>query len=136
MVDARYPNRPGYLSPYKGQRYHVPDWRRGLAPNGEQEHFNHLHSSIHNVVELSFGVLKQKWRILYRMPSYPMEKQMMIVAATMCLHNFIRENHAEDKHFLKCDRNPDYNPLYLKDIEGIVFLKLLEIHRVWQMMIG
>jgi hypothetical protein len=39
-----------------------------------------------------------------------MEKQMMIVAATMCLHNFIRENHAEDKHFLKCDRNPDYLP--------------------------
>jgi hypothetical protein len=114
----------------------VPDWRRGPAPNGEQEHFNHLHSSIRNVVERSFGVLKQKWRILYRMPSYPMEKQMMIVAATMCLHNFIRENHAEDKHFLKCDRNPDYNPLYLKDIEGIVFLKLLEIHRVWQMMIG
>jgi hypothetical protein len=39
-----------------------------------------------------------------------MEKQMMIVAATMCLHNFIHENHAEDKHFLKCDRNPDYVP--------------------------
>jgi hypothetical protein len=39
-----------------------------------------------------------------------MEKQMMIVAATMCLHNFIRENHTEDKHFLKCDRNPDYIP--------------------------
>jgi hypothetical protein len=38
-----------------------------------------------------------------------MEKQM-IVAATMCLHNFIRENHAEDKHFLKCDRNSDYIP--------------------------
>jgi hypothetical protein len=39
-----------------------------------------------------------------------MEKQMMIVTATMCLHNFSRENHAEDKHFLKCDRNPDYIP--------------------------
>jgi hypothetical protein len=39
-----------------------------------------------------------------------MEKQMMIVAATMCLHNFIRENHAEDKHFLKCHRNHGYVP--------------------------
>jgi hypothetical protein len=28
-VDAGYPNRPGYLAPYKGQRYHIPDWRRG-----------------------------------------------------------------------------------------------------------
>jgi hypothetical protein len=32
MVDAGYPNRLGYLAPYKGQRYHVPDWRRGTAP--------------------------------------------------------------------------------------------------------
>jgi hypothetical protein len=48
---AGYPNRPAYLAPYKGQRYHVPDWRRGPTPRGEQELFNHLHSSIHNVVE-------------------------------------------------------------------------------------
>jgi hypothetical protein len=34
----------------------------------------------------------------------------MIVAVTMCLHNFIRENHAQDKEFRKCDRNPDYMP--------------------------
>jgi hypothetical protein len=37
-----------------------------------------------------------------------MEKQKMIVAATMCLHNFIRANSVEDKHFSKCDRDPDY----------------------------
>jgi hypothetical protein len=44
------------------------------------------------------------------MPSYPMKKQMMIIATTMCLHKFIRENHAQDKHFLKCDQNPGYIP--------------------------
>jgi hypothetical protein len=37
-----------------------------------------------------------------------MSKQKMIVAATMCLHNFIRENHALDRHFRRCDRDPDY----------------------------
>lgn len=110
MVDAGYPNRPGYLAPYKGERYHIPDWRRGPTPRGEHERFNHLHSSIRNVVERSFGVWKTKWRVLNKKPSYPMEKQKMIVAATMCLHNFIRENHTQDKHFLKCDRNPDYEP--------------------------
>ena len=109
-VDAGYPNRPGYLAPYKGERYHVPDWRRGPAPSSEQEWFNHLHSSIRNVVERSFGVWKMKWRVLLKMPSYPMEKQKMIVAATMCLHNFIRENQFDDKDFSKCDRNPDYVP--------------------------
>ena len=45
-VDAGYPNRSGYLAPYKGQRYHVPEWRRGPAPSGEQELFNNWHSSI------------------------------------------------------------------------------------------
>ena len=110
VVDTRYPNRLGYLSPYKGQRYHIQDWRDGPAPSGEQEVFNHLHSSLRNVVERTFGVWKMKWRILLKMPSYPMIKQKMIVAATMCLHNFIRENHALDKDFYRCDRDPDYVP--------------------------
>jgi hypothetical protein len=109
-LDARYPNRPVYLAPYKGQRYHVLEWRKGPAPSGEQELFNHLHSSIRNVVERSFGVWKMKWRILLKMPSYPIEKQKMIVATTMCLHNFIRENSVDDKLFSKCDRNSDYVP--------------------------
>jgi hypothetical protein len=51
-----------------------------------------------------------KWRILIKMPSYPMEKQKMIVAATMCLHNYIRETNVVDRDFHKCDRNPDYIP--------------------------
>ncbi|WVZ62967.1 hypothetical protein U9M48_012653 [Paspalum notatum var. saurae] len=98
------------LAPYKGQRYHVPDWRSGPAPSGEQEMFNHLHSSLRNVVERVFGVWKMKWRILLNMPSYPMNKQKMMVAATMCLYNFIRENHALDEDFVRCDRDPDYVP--------------------------
>jgi hypothetical protein len=110
MVDVGYPNRFEYLAPYKGQRYNVPDWRRGAAPSGEQETFNYFHSSIHNVVERAFRVWKMKWRILLKMPSYPMSKQKMIVVATMCFHNFIRENHAIDRHFRRCDRDPDYMP--------------------------
>jgi hypothetical protein len=108
MVDAGYPNRLGYLAPYKGQRYHIPYWRRGTAPSGKQETFNYLHSSIRNVVERAFGVWKMKWRILLKMPSYSMSKQKMIVTATMCLHNFICKNHVLDRHFYRCDRDPDY----------------------------
>jgi hypothetical protein len=26
VVDAGYPNRPGYLYAYKGERYHLPKW--------------------------------------------------------------------------------------------------------------
>jgi hypothetical protein len=110
LADAGYPNRPGYLAPYKGHRYHVPEWRKGPAPRGQQELFNHLHSCIRNVIERTFGVWKMKWRVVLKMPSYPMKKQKMIVAATMCLHNFIRENDSDDKDFSRCDRNPDYVP--------------------------
>jgi len=80
-VDASYPNRPGYLAPYKGARYHVPELRRGSAPSGAHELFNHLHSSLGNVVECAFGVLKIKWRVLLKMLTFPLEKQMMIIAA-------------------------------------------------------
>ena len=62
------------------------------------------------MVERCFGVWKMKWRILLKMPSYSLEKQKMIVAATMCLHNFIRENSTSDIDFIKCDRNIDYVP--------------------------
>jgi hypothetical protein len=44
------------------------------------------------------------------MPTYPMDKQKMIVAAAMCLHNFIRENSALDEDFYRCDRDLDYIP--------------------------
>jgi hypothetical protein len=110
MVDAGYPNRDGYLAPYKGQRYHVQEWRHGHAPNGEQEYFNYLHSSIRNVVERAFSVWKGKWRILFKMSSYPLDKQKMIVAATISLHNFIRENDVLDEDFERCDQDPDYVP--------------------------
>jgi hypothetical protein len=33
------------------------------------------------------------------MSSYKMEVQKMVVASTMCLHNYIHENHDLDKDF-------------------------------------
>jgi hypothetical protein len=110
MVNAGYPNRLRYLTSYKGQMYHIPDWRRGTTPSGEQEIFNYLHLNIHNVIERTFKIWKMKWRILLKMLSYPMSKQKMIVAVTMCLHNFILENHTLDRHFRRCDRDLNYIP--------------------------
>jgi hypothetical protein len=74
------------------------------------ETFNRVHSSIRNVIEPSFGLLKIKWQILYNMPSYPMYKQKMIVVATMVLHNFIREHGGEDEDFVGFDRDPIFTP--------------------------
>ncbi|KAL6288700.1 hypothetical protein ACE6H2_006210 [Prunus campanulata] len=99
LVDAGYPQMRGYLGPYKGERYHLPDFRRGVQPMGHKEVFNHAHSSLRSVIERTFGVWKKRWSILRDMPSYPFAKQVKIVIATMALHNYIRRHAKRDCHF-------------------------------------
>jgi hypothetical protein len=110
FVDSGYPNQPGYLAPYKGTKYHVPEWREGLAPRGKKELFNYTHSSLRNVIERSFGVLKMKWRILLDLSSFPMAKQSKIIMPCMTLHNFIRQSGMMDDLFDLCDQDENYNP--------------------------
>jgi hypothetical protein len=62
------------------------------------------------VIERAFGVLKEKWRILKHLQSYPMEKQAKIILACMVLHKFIRDNHENDDLFDMCDEDEDYVP--------------------------
>jgi hypothetical protein len=81
-----------------------------MEPNTPKEKFNRKHSSIRNVIERSFGLLKMKWEILYRIKKYPMWKQKMIVVACMVLHNFIREHNSEDADFARFDRDPNFMP--------------------------
>ena len=98
LVDSGYPNRSGYLAPYKTTRYHVPDFQNN-PPRGREETFNHRHSSLRNAIERAFGVLKMKWRILLGIPRRKLERQKMIISACMCLHNYIRDSKLSDQHF-------------------------------------
>ncbi|PPD86965.1 hypothetical protein GOBAR_DD16092 [Gossypium barbadense] len=34
LVDARYTNCEGFLAPFKGQRYHLNEWRQAISPTG------------------------------------------------------------------------------------------------------
>lgn len=111
LVDSGYPNRLGYLAPYRGTKYHLPEFRNGPRPSGKREHFNYLHSSLRNVIERSFGVLKMKWRVLLNLPSYPMAKQTKIILGCMALHNFIRESALGDEDFDMCDQDENYQPM-------------------------
>ena len=112
LVDSGYPNRTGYLAPFKGSTYHLPEFRirRQRAPQGKFDLFNFLHSSLRNVIERAFGVLKQKWRILKAVPSFPLRTQKHIIIACMALHNFIRDSKLRDEEFDKCDEDEDYMP--------------------------
>jgi hypothetical protein len=66
---------------------------------GSKEVFNYAHSSLRDVIERSFGVLKMKWRVLLSLPSFSLTKQSKIIIACMTLHNFIRESALHDRDF-------------------------------------
>ncbi|XP_014755851.1 protein ALP1-like [Brachypodium distachyon] len=106
LVDSGYPNWKGYLAPYKGQTYHLPEFRCGQPPIGKY----HAHSSLRNVIERSFGVLKEKWRILKAILHYSPRRQKKIIVACMVLHNFIRDTELRDEEFDKCDEDENYMP--------------------------
>lgn len=91
MVDSGYPNTLGYLSPIResGIRCHMPEFRRG-KPRGMEEHYNHRHSSLRMKVEMAFGQLKKRWKVLHNMPQMSKRYQMAIIVSTFTLHNFIR----------------------------------------------
>ncbi|KAL0295555.1 UNVERIFIED_CONTAM: hypothetical protein Sangu_2507200 [Sesamum angustifolium] len=56
-----YANAEGFLTLYKGVRYHLREWDRGTGgPRNKEELFNLKHSSARNVIERTFGLLKRK----------------------------------------------------------------------------
>jgi hypothetical protein len=109
-VDSGYPNRRGYLAPYKGNKYHIQDFQNGVEPRGRKEMFNYAHSSPRNVIERAFGVLKMKWHILLNIPCYPPKIQTHIIVACVALHNFIRLSHEHDSDFEILDTYENFMP--------------------------
>jgi hypothetical protein len=65
-------------------------------PTNKEELFNLCHSSAHNVIERTFGVLKKCFKILLLPPAYGMDIQAQILATLCALHNFIREHESDD----------------------------------------
>ncbi|CAN1237176.1 Putative nuclease HARBI1 [Linum grandiflorum] len=100
VVDSGYPNLPGFLAPYRHVTSHFQEIRRRGGPRGRDELFNFRHSSLRNVIERCFGVLKARFPILKFMRSYSFKKQTRIVIACCAIHNFIKI-HAEGDPLLE-----------------------------------
>ncbi|KAJ0046651.1 hypothetical protein Pint_05099 [Pistacia integerrima] len=64
LCDAGYTNGEGFLALYRGQRYHLSEWRQGHQPASPQEFFNMKHSQAGNCIERCFDILKARWGIL------------------------------------------------------------------------
>jgi hypothetical protein len=60
------------------------------------ELFNLRHASTRNIIEHTFGVLKQRFRILLLAPEYDLIIQAKIPAALCSIHNFIRLNDVDE----------------------------------------
>ncbi|CAH8278714.1 unnamed protein product [Arabidopsis lyrata] len=106
VVDSGYPNKQGFLAPYRSSRngvvrYHMSQFYNGPPPRNKQELFNRCHASLRSVIERTFGVWKKKWRILCEFPRYDIDVQKRVVTATMGLHNFIRISNYFDEDFVE-----------------------------------
>ncbi|KAL0408423.1 UNVERIFIED_CONTAM: hypothetical protein Sradi_1776700 [Sesamum radiatum] len=96
LCDNGYTNVEGFLTPYRGVRYHLceRDQRAG-GPKNREELFNLKHSSARNVIEMAFGLLKICWEILSQSFN-PIDVQNIIIMACCLLHNFIRNEMPDD----------------------------------------
>ncbi|KAL8499204.1 hypothetical protein ACS0TY_022251 [Phlomoides rotata] len=89
LCDNGYLNCEGFLTPYKGVRYHLNEWT-SRRPQTYQEYFNMKHTRARNVIERTFGLLKMRWGIL-RSPSwYLITTANKIIMACCLIHNYIR----------------------------------------------
>ncbi|KAL8474223.1 hypothetical protein ACS0TY_030881 [Phlomoides rotata] len=95
LCDNGYPNCEGFLTPYKGVRYHLSEWS-SRRPQNYQEYFNMKHTRARNVIERTFGLLKMRWGILWSPSWYPIKIHNQIVMACCLLHNYIRGEMAVD----------------------------------------
>ncbi|XP_057807933.1 uncharacterized protein LOC131022463 [Salvia miltiorrhiza] len=72
LADNGYANCEGFLTPFKGVRYHLKEWGPLAArPQNKEELFNLRHSKARNVIERTFGILKMRWGILRSNTFYP-----------------------------------------------------------------
>ncbi|XP_043717784.1 uncharacterized protein LOC122665698 [Telopea speciosissima] len=100
--DSGYANQTAYLTPFRGERYHLPDYRgAGRTPRTARELFNYRHSFLRNVIERTCGVLKNKILLLRQMHHFSVKTQGNIVIAFCGLHYYIRDEQKLDKDFSK-----------------------------------
>ena len=88
LGDAGYCLSRLVLTPYRGVRYHLKEWNRAnLRPRNSKELFNLRHSSLRNVIERSFGVMKKRFPLLQLMHSYELKFQSVLTLCAFYLHN-------------------------------------------------
>ena len=80
VVDPGYMNKPSFLSPFRGDRYHLQTYRgRRSSLRHRKELLNYIHFSLRNVIERYFGALKARFLVLKNMPKFKPIQQRLTV---------------------------------------------------------
>ncbi|XP_038724746.1 putative nuclease HARBI1 [Tripterygium wilfordii] len=96
LVDNKYANMPGFITPYSGVSYHLNEDPSGYHPQDARELFNQRHLLLQNATDRIFGSLKARFPILTSAPPYPLQTQVKLVVVACALHNFIRMEKPDD----------------------------------------
>ncbi|VFQ70968.1 unnamed protein product [Cuscuta campestris] len=119
LCDAAYTNTPGFMTPYRGTRYWLADFRRQRALTKE-ERFNHAHAELRNVIERAYGVLKARFPILKQMAPFSFPIQRDIVIACFAIHNFKRKCNIYDQLFMEYDENTMFHEMQTGENDGLL----------------
>ncbi|CAJ2632671.1 unnamed protein product [Trifolium pratense] len=85
----------GYIGPYRCERYHLPEFRRSNGFENHNEVFNYYHSSLRCIIERTFGVWKNRFAILRRMPNRYSKVQISEIKNAPTLSSPSHQFHAE-----------------------------------------
>lgn len=97
LCDNGYANSQGFLTPYRGVRYHLKEWGPNAdMPQNAIELYNMRHTKARNIIERAFAVLKMRWAILRSASFYPIKVQVQLISACFLLHNYIRSEMTVD----------------------------------------
>ena len=97
--------RSGLIVPYRGVHYHLKEYS-ARGPENAEELFNHRHSSLRNVIERTFGVLKKRFPIISGMtePFFPVDTVSEIILACCILHNYLMGVDPDERMIAEVDQ--------------------------------
>jgi len=97
LGDVGFMLKAQVITPYRGVRYHLKEYSQ-RGPQNARELFNHRHSSLRNVIEKTFGVLKKRFPIIASgtKTHYSVDTMTDIILACCILHNFLRRVDNDD----------------------------------------
>lgn len=90
LADSGYTFQAGNMTPFRETRYHVDEFEGvDLSNLQREEKFNKIHSELRNIIERRFGVLKERWHILDKVPFFRREKQAQIIVSCFAMDNYL-----------------------------------------------